>query len=205
MNTEKQGWSKSKIILFVAAIVLILAGSFLAIINAIVLHQSKPKIQTKFSDNGSYDCLLVLGAGLREDGTPSEILQDRLQGAIELYQRGISDTLILSGDCSGEEYDEVSAMEEYCLEMGVPKEHIVRDDYGFSTYESMKNVIETMGYHNILVVTQRYHLYRAIYIAQSMGADVAGFPADYHIYGGQLFRELREIPARIKDFFLVSD
>ena len=204
MTLQNKVSNKTKIIVISLLSLLVLLSFIVIATNAIVIYQAKPKIRTEFSEHNTDYCILVLGAGLKPDGTPSEILQDRLDGAIALYQSGISNTLILSGDCSGEAYDEVGAMEIYCLEQGVLKEHIVRDTDGFSTYESMKNTIQTMGYKNLIVVTQRYHLYRAMYIAENMGASVVGFPADYHIYRGQLIRDTREVLARVKDFFLVS-
>ena len=154
-------------------------------------------------DGESYDCILVLGAGLRSDGSPSDMLADRLEVAIELYKNGVSDVILLSGDCSGKDYDEVSSMEEYCLASGIPAEAIVKDGKGYSTYESMLNTKNSGKYDKILVVTQRYHLYRALYIAEEMGLTAHGADAALRSYRGQIFREVREIAARTKDFFMV--
>lgn len=150
-----------------------------------------------------YDCILVLGAGLRSDGSPSDMLADRLDVAIELYEKGVSKVIILSGDRSGEDYDEVSSMVRYCLAAGVPEEAIVEDGKGYSTYESIYNTKIDGSYKKILVVTQRYHLYRAMYIAEKMGLEADGADAALRSYRGQLFREVREIAARTKDFFMV--
>ena len=149
-----------------------------------------------------YDCILVLGAGLRPDGTPSDMLTDRLITAIDIYKAGVSDILLLSGDCSGEDYDEVSAMKAYCLSVGVPEEAIVCDNFGFSTYESVYNAKER-GYERMVIVTQKYHLYRAIYIANKMELDAVGASADVRSYRGQTMRDVRELAARVKDFFIV--
>ena len=151
-----------------------------------------------------YDCILVLGAGVRPDGTPSHMLEDRLRGAVALYKAGVSDVLLLSGDNSGEDYDEVSAMEKYCLENGVPESAIVRDDIGFSTSESVYNTVKTLGYRNIIVVTQEYHLYRAMYMIRRMGAEADGFATDYRAYSMQIKRDVREYVARCKDFLKVN-
>lgn len=151
-----------------------------------------------------YECILVLGAGVLSDGTPSNMLEDRLRGAISLYFKGVSDIIVLSGDNSGEDYDEVSAMAKYCLEHGVPEEAIVRDDIGFSTSESIYNVVTTLEYHKFMVVTQRYHIYRAIYMAQRMGAEADGFCTDYRVYSLQAKRDIREYLARCKDFLKVN-
>ena len=151
-----------------------------------------------------YDAIVVLGAGVKPDGTPSHMLEDRLRGAVALYKAGASEKLILSGDNSGEDYDEVSAMVKYCLDAGIPDSAIIRDDIGFSTYETMYNVVNVMGYKSIIAVTQEYHLYRAIYIAERMGADADGFSADYRTYFGQIKRDIREYFARTKDFIKIN-
>ena len=150
-----------------------------------------------------YDCILVLGAGLRSDGSPSDMLADRLDVAIDLYRKGVSDVILLSGDRSGEEYDEVSSMTRYCIAFGIPAEAIVEDGKGYSTYESMLNLKNNGEYKSVVVVTQKYHLYRAIYIAEKMGISAHGADAALRIYRGQLFRDVREVAARTKDFFMV--
>ena len=204
MRLRDKAWTKRKIIALVVISLILLLATITVMINLVVILQTTSYIQTKFSEDVSYDCILVLGAGLKADGTPSNMLEDRLRGAIELYHEGVSDTVVLSGDCSGEQYDEVSAMENYCLSWGIPKECIVRDDYGYSTYESMENILSAKEYRNIVVVTQKYHLYRALYIAQALEINAVGFSADYHSYRGQIFRDVREVFARIKDFCVVS-
>lgn len=157
-----------------------------------------------YNDGRKYSAILVLGAGLQRDGSPSHMLEDRLKAAVELYRLGVSDTVIVSGDNSGADYDEVSAMEKYCLDNGIPKEAIVRDDIGFSTYESVYNAVVTMGYTDIIIVTQKYHLYRAVYMAKQMGAEADGYGADYRTYRGQPIRDLREYFARVKDLIKVN-
>ena len=163
-------------------------------------------IDDDYSVEKNYDAIVVLGAGLKNDGTPSNMLEDRLKGAIELYKRGAASKIILSGDCSGEYYDEVSAMKKYCIDNGVPESAIVRDDKGFSTYETMHNVVNGMGYKKIMVVTQKYHIYRSVYIARRFGAEADGFSTDYreYIFMAQRKRDVREFIARIKDFFQVN-
>ena len=152
-----------------------------------------------------YDCILVLGAGLRSDKTPSDMLADRLDVAIELYNSGVSDIIVLSGDFSEErDYDEVSAMERYCISKGIPAEAIRKDLKGYSTYESVFNLRSENKYESVVVVTQRYHLYRALYIAEGMEFEAVGADAATRSYRGQLFRDLREIAARTKDYFQVK-
>ena len=192
-----------RLVIIVAACLLVLS-LVPVIINIYVVSSTNEDIYEvgEVPNDSVYDCILVLGAGLRPDGTPSDMLTDRLKTAIALYERGISDILLLSGDCSGEDYDEVSAMKSYCLSNGIPEEAIVCDNFGFSTSESVYNAKEC-GYGNMVIVTQKYHLHRALHIADRMELDAVGASADVRTYRGQTMRDLREIAARVKDFFAV--
>ena len=172
-------------------------------VNSMVLHRANGSIRTEGFLPNSYDGIFVLGAGLRSDGTPSDMLRDRLQCAVELYERGVAPCIILSGDRSGEDYDEVASMARYCMERGVAEGDLVRDEEGFSTYESLFRYYEGGG-GRILIVTQKYHLFRALYLAQEMGIEADGCPADTHVYRGQFFRDVREVGARVKDVIKVN-
>lgn len=152
------------------------------------------------SPNNKYDCILVLGCGILPDGTPSSMLSDRLQRAIELYKSGAAPKIIMSGDHGRTAYDEVNTMRDYAINQGVAKEDIFMDHAGFSTYESMYRAKEIFCVNSMIVVTQKYHLYRALYICDSLGIDSIGVGSDYRIYYGQKLRDLREIAARCKDF-----
>jgi vancomycin permeability regulator SanA len=120
---------------------------------------------------------------------------------ISLYKSGKTEKLLLSGDRS-DGYDEVSAMKAYAMSNGVDEEDIITDGYGYSTYESITRAVYVYGASDFIVVTQKYHLYRALYIAKDLGIDSVGVSADLHRYGGQLLRDVREILARDKDFML---
>ena len=191
-----------KIVIFSISFV-ILCTAILAVPNISVLISSgKSEFTSSELDKNEYDCILVLGAGLRPDRTPSDMLADRLSTAIELYNEGYSDTLILSGDTSPDkDYDEVAAMKIYCLDRGVREEDIICDNLGFSTYESIHNTAAAQKYDRIIIVTQEYHLYRAVYIAKKHGFEVCGVSSDLREYKWQSFREIREIVARAKDFY----
>lgn len=146
------------------------------------------------------DCIVVLGCQVRSDGTPSHMLEDRLKRGVALYELGAAPKLLMSGDHGTEGYDEVNTMKAYALEAGIPTEDVFMDHAGFSTYETIYRAKEIFGAEKIVVVTQQYHLYRAMYIAKAMGLEVYGVAADYRQYGGQLYRDLREVLARVKDF-----
>lgn len=146
------------------------------------------------------DCILVLGAGVREDGQPSNMLEDRLKTAVELYNNGLAPKILMSGDHGRKEYDEVGCMKAYALNCGVNEDDIFLDHAGFSTYESLYRAKEIFGAEKIIIVTQEYHLYRALYIADSFELEAVGVSADLRTYIGQSLRETREIAARVKDF-----
>ena len=148
------------------------------------------------------DYILVLGAGLKNDGSPSDMLTDRLLCGVNLIEGGSVGKLLLSGDNSGINYNEVGAMRDFVVEKGVDEKLIVLDNEGFSTYESLYRAKKELRAKKIIIVTQEYHLYRALYIARELGIDAYGVSADVRTYRGQTYRDLREHLARFKDFFL---
>lgn len=152
------------------------------------------------NQNGKkFDSILILGAKVYEGGGVSPILKDRLDRGIELYFAGVSDRIIVSGDHGQPDYDEVNAMKAYCVGRGVPSEAVFMDHAGFSTYDSVVRAKEIFGCESVMIVTQEYHLYRALYIARSKGLDSYGSSASLRQYAGQAVRDLREFAARVKD------
>ena len=147
------------------------------------------------------DAILVLGARVWDNGSPSGVLEDRLDTGISAYQAGVSDRLLMSGDHGQDDYDEVNAMKDYALEQGIPSENIFMDHAGFSTYESVYRARDIFQVKTVLIVTQKYHLYRALYIARALGLNAYGVAADRSVYSGIVGFEAREILARVKDFF----
>lgn len=148
------------------------------------------------------DCILVLGAGVQGEN-PSHILEDRLLQGINLYRKGASDRLLMSGDHGRKEYDEVNVMKQFAIDTGIPSKQIFMDHAGFSTYESLYRTRDIFQAKKIIIVTQEYHLYRALYIANKLGIEAYGVASDLRLYAGQEYRETREILARTKDFFYV--
>lgn len=145
------------------------------------------------------DAVVVLGAQVKPDGKPSVMLRERLDTGIEIYKAGLTERIIMSGDHGSDDYDEVNTMKDYAIEQGVPSEHIFMDHAGFSTYESMYRAKEIFQAENIIVVTQKYHLYRAIYDAEAMGMQAEGVACDTAVYSGDKYRKFRESIARVKD------
>lgn len=147
------------------------------------------------------DAILVLGARVWDNGEPSGILEDRLATGVAVYESGASGRLLMSGDHGQEDYDEVNAMKTYAVEAGIPSDRIFMDHAGFSTYESLYRARDVFQVRTVVIVTQRYHLYRALYIANRMGLTAYGVAADLHTYTGMPYFMARELLARIKDFF----
>ena len=146
------------------------------------------------------DCIVVLGCQVKADGTPSHMLEDRLHRGVELYHLAAAPKLLMSGDHGTLGYDEVTTMKQYAIDAGVPSEDVFKDHAGFSTYETVYRAKEIFDADKIIIVTQEYHLYRALYIAERLGVEAYGVHCDYRSYYGQTMRDIREILARVKDF-----
>lgn len=146
------------------------------------------------------DCIIILGASVTNGDTPSGMLADRLNRGIELYFEGCSPKIIMSGDHGSIYYDEVNVMKNYAMERNVPSEDIFMDHAGFSTYESMYRAKEVFGAKKVVIVTQEYHLPRALYIAEQFSVEAYGVASEGNNYNGQSFRDVREFLAIGKDF-----
>ena len=189
-------------------IVLMMAGvlalAAIIIINVYVKASVKGRIITPGETASmDFDCILVLGAGVRDGGRPSPMLEDRLLQGLELYKNGCSDRLLMSGDHGRKEYDEVNVMKQFAVDRGIASEHVFMDHAGFSTYESLYRARDIFETERIIIVTQKYHIYRALYIADKLGLEAYGVASDPRRYAGQDLRDLREIVARVKDCFTV--
>lgn len=204
MDKTKINWKKKLITAVCIFVGLCVVGAVLLLgLNAaIVLSADKyilsPEEAAKLQD---VDCVLVLGCGVRDDGSPSAMLRDRLRRSVELYQNGAAPKLLMSGDHGQENYNEVDAMKSFAVASGIPSDDVFMDHAGFSTYESMYRAKEVFQAKKVIIVTQSYHLYRSIYIARSLGLEAYGVDADLVNYRGATQREIREVLARAKDVF----
>ena len=182
-------------------IVIIIIAIIVFGINLYVKISTNKQIikENDYTELSDVDCIIILGAGIWGD-KPSPMLEDRLLEGIKLYQNGASDKIIMSGDHGRKEYDEVNIMKNYAIEKGIPSENIFMDHAGFSTYESIYRAKDIFQAKKIVIVTQKYHLYRALYIANQLGLEAYGVGADPRQYVGEIYIEIREILARDKDF-----
>ena len=190
--------------LFVALLIVILTCCSLYIgINVYIMAYASQYIITVDDCNDlTVDCTMVLGAGLFGD-YPSHMLQERLNIGIQVYNTNCTDRLLMSGDHGTVEYDEVNAMKDYATKAGAVADEVFMDHAGFSTYESMYRARDVFDVDSMIVVTQKYHLYRAVYNARKLGIEAYGIAADGQFNYSlpmDLYNNFRESLARCKDF-----
>ena len=151
---------------------------------------------------GSFDYIIVLGCRVYEDGRLSHMLEDRVTVGVSLYEKGVCGRILMSGDHEHDSYNEVDPMRNAAVAQGVPSENVLVDRLGLSTYDSLTRVAAQHEGARVVIVTQEYHLYRALYIAEKLGLDAYGVSADLRPYAGQWKRDAREVLARCKDVVL---
>lgn len=150
------------------------------------------------------EAIIVPGAYVFPSGRVSDILADRLSVAVDLYKANKAEKLLVSGDHGSVSYDEVNAMRRYLQSQGIPRENIFMDHAGFSTYDSLYRTRDIFGVKKAIIVTQEYHLARALYTARKLGIEAYGVTSDKHIYYKMAYYEIREIAARCKAFLQVD-
>ena len=189
--------------MIVVGLILCIVLASLAI-NVYTVNSTKGDVHTISQIEASgirEDAILVLGASVYADGRPSDMLADRLETACDLYFSGVASRIIVSGDNRSSHYDESDAMKSYCMSAGVPANDITVDPAGIDTYASVYRAKNLYGAESLIIVTQAYHLYRAMMIANLLGCkDVEGVPADKGDYKNQWKYSIREVLARDKDF-----
>ena len=179
--------SRTKLLLAALAVSFVLCAA-----NVAVLHGGREGAVENL------DCALVLGAGVQDDGTPSAVLRDRLDVALSLYRHGRVERILVSGDHRSKSYDEPNAMRRYLEANGAPREAIFMDHAGFDTYSSVWRAKNVFGAERVIVVTQDFHLPRALYVARSLGMAAEGASADKRLYRGIAWLHVREILSRTK-------
>ncbi len=192
-----------KLLLVCLALILASILAF-ALVNIYVICYSEQYVITaeKAKNIENIDCVVILGAHVKEDGSPSLMLESRLNKGIELYENGTAEKLLMSGDHGQGEYDEVNNMMNYALKNAkIPKENIFLDHAGFSTYESAYRAKAIFKIEKAVFVTQKYHLYRTVYTARKNGIEAFGVAADNFDWPGMFYYKFRESLAIFKDFW----
>jgi vancomycin permeability regulator SanA len=179
----------------------------LIVISSLVLSALIfPRVVAKLNARGQiYDFIdapekpvaIVFGAGLRRDGSPTSVLRDRVSSAAELFHSGKVTKILMSGDNRFEDYNEPGAMKIYAMELGVPEGAIVQDFAGRRTYDTCYRARDIFGSSDVLLVSQSFHLPRALYTCNALGMSASGVSADFRSYRrrSQVFWNMREIPA----------
>ncbi len=147
---------------------------------------------------------IVLGASVKEDGSASDALLDRLKTGVELYQAGKVLKILLTGDDGGLRSNEVKEMKRVTLELGVTSTDVLVDGQGYRTYESCKRAAEEFDIKQAIVVTQRFHLARALYLCRHFGIDAQGVSADKQSYVRIIYFTIRELGASAKAWWDVN-
>ena len=188
-----------KKILLVLGVILLTVFVYAMGINYYVKYTVMDRIKDT-DEIKDVDTIIVLGAKVHDDGRLSLMLKDRLDKTIEVYKELNIKKIIVSGDSENSDYDETSWMKQYLISNGIPEDNIIVDIYGISTYDSIYRLKNVYNIDKTIIITQKYHLYRSLYIANSLGINAYGIPASGEHYFGQTTREIREILARNKDF-----
>ena len=184
---------------FVIALVIVVT-----VINIGIIAYGSLNIKSSEQISEEYDCIIILGTSVY-GGTPSVQLQDRLDCGIELFKAKKSKYIVVSGDGMSDYYDETTVMYNYLTEKGIDKNAIYVDKAGLSTYDSLYRVKELLDVKCPLIVTQKYHLYRAVFIARCLDMDAVGVAAnkDGNNPISIIYRNFREIFSRVKSVYSV--
>ena len=189
--------------ILICFLVLGIVGTCIVVgVNLYIINSTKDRIvDSDKAKEMEADCILILGAGVWDDDQPSHMLADRLDEGIALYKAGVAPKILMSGDHGRVDYDEVNVMKDYAIERGVPAQDIFMDHAGFSTYESVYRADYIFQVEKMVVVTQKYHMYRALHICDRLGIEACGVNSNPREYAGQRARDIREVVARVKDAF----
>ena len=189
-------------ILQIITLIVAVTMAVIAVINVYVVKSTANAVKDYEDFNGHYDYIIVLGCGIVDNSIPTDLMVDRLDMAIRLYEDGAAPRILLSGDHRVDDYNEVAVMKNYMLDRGIPEDVIECDDLGLSTSETMERASRLFGVESAVIVTQKYHLSRAVYVARNFGIDCEGVIATGHTFVAQPYYSAREYLARVKDFIL---
>lgn len=193
---------KKKLII-VTALILVLFTIAIIVVNNLVATKYKGNIYD-IKSVPAKNVGLILGAQVFDDGIISDILEDRIMTGIKLYKQGIIKKVIMSGDHGTEDYDEVNNMKKFAIAEGVKEQDIFMDHAGFRTYDSCYRARDVFGVDSMVIVTNEFHLPRALYIANKLGIDAVGVKSDSRKYATEHYNNFREFFARVKAFIDVN-
>ncbi len=189
-----------KLLLIAGTLFLIFVILFISI-QIYVDSYAAPFIYNDKKDFPKCDAVMVLGASVYKNGTPSPILEERLINAYEMYKDGYAKKIIVSGDHQTEDYDEVNTMKNFLIKKGVKEEDIFMDHAGFDTYDSMYRAKMIFKVNSLIISTQNFHIKRAVYISRRLGTKAYGYPCEDKEYYNIKYLNFRESLAKIKAVF----
>lgn len=195
--------TKKKILFIIGGLIL---GAIL-IVPPVIVHSGKHRIYKKVEDAEKTQVGIVFGAGILPDGTPTDMLMDRLDTAVELYKDEKIQKVVVSGDNRVSHYNEPQSMYDYLIENDIPEEDIERDYAGRRTYDTCYRAHEIFGIEKAILISQGYHLPRAIYLCEHFGIESTGLSATRHSYSGEPWFKTREIIAlyaSILDIYIIK-
>ncbi len=184
-------------IVFRVSIIVVIA---FVVINIYIINSTKSQIFAIQDNVTARQTALLLGARVYDDGRLSHVMEDRALTAIQLYQSGKVDKILISGDHGTSGYDEVNTIKDYLINQNVSQENIFTDHAGFDTYDSIYRARDIFEVDSMIIVTQKFHLPRAVYIANSLGVKTIGIVADRRQYRDKERNQIRESVARVKAF-----
>ncbi|MBE7524845.1 YdcF family protein [candidate division WWE3 bacterium] len=203
-SPEGQGQSPRKAL---AVLGNVLGIPFFLVLNAVIFSilivqiLYMPNMRDRLVDVQPHRTAIILGASVLRDGTPSDALRDRILSGVDLYNAGLVEELLMTGDDGAFHIDEISSMKETAMRAGVPEQKILTDGHGYRTYESCKRAIEVYGVSDAIVVTQRFHLGRALFLCNELGVDAIGFVADRQTYIRSRYFWIRDLASSAKAFY----
>jgi vancomycin permeability regulator SanA len=191
--------------LYVFLVVILIVFVYFVSIPVSIIYFGKKQVYTNIEDVDEYNVGIVFGAGVKEDGTPHDMLRDRLIVASDLYNAGKIKKILVSGDNRFVNYNEPQVMFEYLTEdLKIPADDVVRDYAGRRTYDTCARAKEIFGVENALLITQGYHLPRTIYTCEKLGIESEGYSGTLDLYVGDKFYKTREVLAIYKAWFDVN-
>ena len=193
--------------ILLSCLIVIIALILISItILLIIKSYEKRYILNRNSLVGEYDTVIILGAGIRKDGTPCDLLADRIEIGVQEYLNDNCKSILLTGEDKNETYNEVLSMKRWINKnyKDISNKVILLDGLGLCTYDSMYRARDIFNIRSAIISTNRYHLSRSIYIARKLGIDAYGVPSDLRPYDRMKKYKRREVLAQIKDFLLVN-
>jgi vancomycin permeability regulator SanA len=185
----------------ILTILMVMAFAIMVIVVSVVQMLYASRIQSNIARVQNKPIAIVLGASVKRDHTPSDALRDRILSAVELYDQGFVDKILMSGDDGEFHIDEISVMIDTAMEAGVPSEDIWSDGHGYRTYESCSRAIHEYQITEAVIVTQRFHIARALFLCNQLGIDAIGYVADKQSYERNFYFWARDLVSSAKAFW----